>query len=110
VSSKSHGFVALSSLRKPSPTAEEALGEIRRIYFRTKAKTIEHDLAHAISLLKTVGDEAMRDKAAVYMDGLAELRTEWRAGLQTSGGAAKRPSASRATPPRRPRGPKKPKG
>jgi hypothetical protein len=102
VSSKSHGFVALSSLRKPAPTAEEALGEIRRIYFRTTAKTIEHDLAHAISLLKTVGDEAMRDKAAVYMDGLAELRTEWRAGLQTS--------ASRTTPPRRPRGPKKPKG
>ena len=40
-------------------------------------RTIEHDIAHAIELLKSLPDEEERDKAAVYMDGLSQMRNEW---------------------------------
>jgi hypothetical protein len=72
-----HGFVALSSLKRGQPSTEEALAEIRRIYFKTTARTIESDLAHAIELLKGLETEASREKASVFMEGLAELRKEW---------------------------------
>jgi hypothetical protein len=72
-----HGFVALKSLKKGPPDPAEALAEIRRIYFKTSRKTIEHDLAHAIELLKTLPSEEERERARVYMDGLAQMRSEW---------------------------------
>lgn len=71
------GFVALSALRQGTPSAEQALAEIRRIYFATTARTIDHDFAHAIELLKRLENEAAREKASVFMEGLAELRKEW---------------------------------
>jgi hypothetical protein len=73
------GFVALRSLRKGSQDPAQALAEIRRIYFKTTRRTIEHDLAHAIELLKSIESEGERDKAAVYMDGLSQMRSEWAA-------------------------------
>ena len=73
------GFVALRSLKKGSLAPAQALAEIRRIYFKTTRKTIEHDLAHAIELLKGIEAEDQRDKAAVYMDGLSQMRSEWAA-------------------------------
>lgn len=78
------GFVPLKSLTGSRPDAAAALGEIRRIYFRTTKRTIEHDLAHAIELLKSMPSEDDRDKAAVYMEGLAQMRREWqrRAGAE----------------------------
>jgi hypothetical protein len=54
-----------------------AIAEIRRLYFETKPSTIQRDFARAIDLLKTLRDEEERSKAAVYMEGLAELRKEW---------------------------------
>ena len=78
MSDKPAGFVALKSLKKGrSPTVDEALAEIRRIYFKTSKKTIEHDLAHAIELLKAIPSEDDRDRARVYMHGLAQMRSEW---------------------------------
>jgi hypothetical protein len=71
------GFVALSALRQGAPSTEQALAEIRRIYFATTAKTIDHDFAHAIELLKGLENEAAREKASVFMEGLAELLKEW---------------------------------
>jgi hypothetical protein len=72
------GFVALSSLKQPGPlSADQALAEIRRIYFKTTAPTIDHDFAHAIELLKGLDGEEQRQKASVFMEGLAELRKEW---------------------------------
>jgi hypothetical protein len=71
------GFVALSSLKQGTPSSEQALAEIRRIYFSTTARTIDHDFAHAIELLKGLEDEAVREKASVFMEGLNELRREW---------------------------------
>jgi hypothetical protein len=55
----------------------DALEEIRKIYFTTTKKTIQKDLARAIELLKSMPDEEARDRARVYMDGLAQMRTEW---------------------------------
>lgn len=73
------GFVALRTLKKGTPDPVQALTEIRRIYFKTTRKTVEHDLAHAIELLKSMATEEERDKAAVYMDGLSQMRSEWAA-------------------------------
>ena len=71
------GFVPLKSLSKKPQDAAAALAEIRQIYFKTSRRTIEHDFAHAIELLKAMPDEDTRQKAHVYMEGLAEMRKEW---------------------------------
>jgi hypothetical protein len=72
------GFVALSSLKRPAAADPAvALAELRRIYFKTTKKTIEHDFAHAISLLRTIESEDDRQKASVFMEGINELRKEW---------------------------------
>ena len=77
------GFVALSSLKKRGAASSAdtdsaaALAELRRIYFKTTKKTIEHDFAHAIALLKTIASEEDRQKASVFMEGINELRKEW---------------------------------
>ena len=71
------GFVPLGSLRGNTPGPTDALAEIRKIYFATTKKTIQHDLAHAIELLKSLATEEAREKATVYMEGLAQLRKEW---------------------------------
>jgi hypothetical protein len=72
------GFVSLKALRSGSPDPEGALAEIRKIYFKTTRQTIEHDLAHAIELLKSLPMEEDRERARVYMDGLSQMRSEWR--------------------------------
>ena len=71
------GFVPLGSLRPGLVDPQKVLAEIRRIYFKTTKQTIQHDLAHAIALLKTLPTEEDREKARVYMDGLAQMRSEW---------------------------------
>ena len=68
------GFVALSSLKQQGPpSAEQSLAEIRRIYFTTTARTIDHDFAHAIELLKGLDGEVCARSVGVH-GGLAELR------------------------------------
>ena len=37
--------------------SEKALAGIRRIYFNTTRRTIQHDLAHAIELIKSLPSE-----------------------------------------------------
>ena len=56
----------------------EKLAEIRRMYFAATPKTIERDFARAIDLLKSLQDDEERGKAAVYMEGLNELRKEFK--------------------------------
>jgi hypothetical protein len=51
--------------------------EIRRLYFKATAATIERDFARAIDLLKAMPAEADRGRAHVYMEGLADMRKEW---------------------------------
>jgi hypothetical protein len=56
---------------------EDKLAEIRRLYFKTSAKTIQQDLEKALDLLKSMNSEEERERAAVYMEGLAQMRKEW---------------------------------
>ena len=54
-----------------------ALDEIRRLYFNTTQGTVKKDIARAIELLKGMSSDEDRGKAAVYMDGLSQMRSEW---------------------------------
>jgi hypothetical protein len=58
----------------------DKVAEIRRMYFAATPKTIERDFARAIDILKALKDDEERGKAAVYMEGLNELRKEWKKG------------------------------
>ena len=58
----------------------DKLEEIRQLYFKTTRKTILRDFDRAIDILKSLETEAEREKAAVFMEGLAELRKEFRRG------------------------------
>ena len=71
------GFVSLKSLKQEPASPRDTLALIRRIYFKTTRRTIEHDFAHAIELLKGLETEEEREKATAYMHGLSELRKEW---------------------------------
>jgi hypothetical protein len=72
------GFVSLGTLKGAAPKSPpEILAEIRRIYFKTTKQTVLNDLAHAIELLKSLPDEESRQKAHVYMEGIAQMRNEW---------------------------------
>lgn len=74
----SGGFVSLTSLKATAPRSPaEIIGEIRRIYFKTTKQTVLNDMAHAIELLKQLPDEETREKAHVYMEGIAQMRNEW---------------------------------
>ena len=55
----------------------DPLAEIRRLYFETKPATILRDFDRAIDLLKSIGTETERERATVYMEGLAEMRKEF---------------------------------
>ena len=58
-------------------TTDDKLAEIKRLYYATTAKTIQTDLARALDLLKSMNGEDERERAAVYMDGLAQMRADW---------------------------------
>jgi hypothetical protein len=58
--------------------ASSTIAEIRRLYFRASPKTIQRDLDRAIDLLKTLENDDERGEAAGYMEGLNELRREWK--------------------------------
>jgi hypothetical protein len=57
---------------------DELIAQIKTIYFKTKANTIEQDFDRAIDLLKTIPNPEDRQRATVYMDGLAEMRKDWK--------------------------------
>ena len=66
---------------QPVPTGrtpDDILSEIRQIYFKTQAATIDRDFDRAIDLLKTIPLPEDRQRATVYMEGLAEMRKEWK--------------------------------
>ncbi len=55
----------------------DPIAEIKRLYYSTTRATIERDLAQAVELLKTLDTEEARERVAVYMDGLSQMRSEW---------------------------------
>jgi hypothetical protein len=58
-------------------TPGDKLTEIRRLYFTTTRQSIQADLAKALDLLKSMASEEERERATVYMDGLAQMRSDW---------------------------------
>jgi hypothetical protein len=58
-------------------TADEKVAEIRRLYFQTTRHTIDRDLDRALGLLKSMNSEDERERATVYMEGLAQMRADW---------------------------------
>ena len=58
-------------------SADDKHAEIKRLYYQTTRHTIQQDLAKALDLLKSMANEEERERAAVYMDGLAQMRSEW---------------------------------
>jgi hypothetical protein len=64
----------------------DALAEIKKLYYGATKATIAKDLARAVDLLKSMPSDDARQDAAVYMDGLSQMRSEWMA----DGGAGRR--------------------
>jgi len=64
----------------------DPLEEIKKLYYGATKATIQRDLARAVELLKQLPAEEDRERAAVYMDGLSQMRSEWAEG----GGRRKR--------------------
>ena len=58
-------------------TSEDKLAEIRRLYFTTTRHTIQADLGKALDLLKSMASEDERERATVYMEGMAQMRSDW---------------------------------
>ena len=55
----------------------DAIAQIRTLYRNATRKTIVRDFDRAIDLLKSLPGETEREKATVYMEGLAEMKKEW---------------------------------
>ena len=68
-------------MKLPMLSADDKHAEIRRLYFRTTRQTIQQDLEKALDLLKSMTSEEERERATVYMEGLAQMRKDW-AGTQ----------------------------
>lgn len=79
-------------------TPEQKLAEIRRLYFVTTKQSIQEDLARALDLLKSMASEEERERATVYMEGLAQMRSDWLRPPRTASG---KPKASRKSSPKR---------
>jgi hypothetical protein len=58
-------------------SSDEKLAEIKRLYYQTTQQTIQVDLAKALELLKSMSSDEERERAAVYMDGLSQMRSDW---------------------------------
>jgi len=59
-------------------TSADKHAEIRRLYFAATRQTINDDLVKALDLLKSMDTEEERERATVYMEGLAQMAKDWR--------------------------------
>lgn len=87
--------IPLNPVQSPAPSTDDVIAEIRAIYFKTTKGTILRDFDRAIDLLKTIASPEERQRATVYMDGLAEMRKEF------SAAPSRKTSAPRGGPARR---------
>jgi hypothetical protein len=82
-------------------TPEDKLTEIRRLYFSATKRTIGDDFFRALQLLKSMNSEEEREKAAVYMEGLNEMRADWaREGAPPRAGRSQTPGQKAPKTPR----------
>jgi len=80
-------------------SADDKLAEIRRLYFAASKQSIQQDLAKALDLLKSMSSEEERERATVYMEGLAEMHKDWTKDRKPRTGGSKS-SGKRAAGPR----------
>lgn len=57
---------------------DDKAAEIKRLYYKTTRETIQADLTKALDLLKSMDSEEERERVAVYMDGLSQMRSDWK--------------------------------
>ena len=76
-----------------------AADEIKQLYYGATKATIAKDLERAIALLISLASDEERERVAVYMDGLSQMRSEW--GVTTPAPAAAAAPAARPRPARR---------
>ena len=69
--------IILNQVPDDRPPAE-VIAEIRQLYFKASAGTIDRDFDRAIDLLKSIRLPEDRQRATVYMEGLAEMRRDWK--------------------------------
>ena len=67
-------------------SAMDPVAEIKRLYYATTRATVQRDLEKAVALLKTMKTEEERERVAVFMDGLSQMRSEW--GVRPAAGPA----------------------
>jgi hypothetical protein len=60
-------------------SVDDIVSEIKTLYFKTTSATIDRDFDRAIDLLKEMPLPEDRQRATVYMEGLAEMRRDWQA-------------------------------
>jgi hypothetical protein len=82
-------------MKLPMLSADDKHAEIRRLYFKTTRQTIQDDLAKALDLLKSMASEEERERATVYMEGLAQMRRDWSAGQKKGKGSGLRAQSNR---------------
>jgi hypothetical protein len=73
-------------MKLPMLRTADKLVEIRRLYFTTTRQTIQEDLTKALDLLKSMPSEEERERATVYMEGLAQMRRDWSGGRKKKKG------------------------
>ncbi len=76
----------------------DPVAEIKKLYYGATKATIQNDVDRAIDLLKTLPADEDRERAAVYMDGLAQMRSEWKQAAR--GGVASASTKTAASAPR----------
>ena len=64
-------------MKLPLLMPDDKLAAIKRLYYQTTRQTIKDDFARALQLLKSMDSEEQRERAAVYMAGLSQMRSDW---------------------------------
>ncbi len=88
------------------------LEQLRALYFNVTRSTIGDDFGRAIDLFKELTTDGDREKAAVFMEGIAEMRREWSGEPRGASKGARPPgpgrssTAAKPAQPRRRPGPK----
>ncbi len=55
----------------------DKVAEIKQLYLTATKATIARHVARAIEILKSMDSDEERERAAVFMDGLVQMRSEW---------------------------------
>jgi len=85
-------------MKLPMLSTDDKHAEIRRLYFKTTRQTIQQDLEKALDLLKSMASEEERERATVYMEGMAQMRKDWAKNNKGSGPRAKGSKKRRSKP------------